>query len=63
MCYGNSQEIAVLLSSCPGAMLGIEHLKSVEECPEDPDSRTITLGKFQCYVTYKASQLMSEGME
>lgn len=29
-------------------------------CPEDPDSRTITLGKFQCYATYKVSQLMSE---
>lgn len=31
-------------------------------CPEDPNSRTITLGKFQCYITCKASQLMSDGM-
>lgn len=53
MCYGNSLVTTILLIAVLGFC--IDHLKSVEEgAPEDPDSRTITLGKFQCYVTYKA---------
>lgn len=58
MCYGN------FLVNCYFAkqlywLFSIDRLQPVKEnSPEDPGSRTITLGKFQCYATCKASQLM-----